>query len=418
MVHLLLLVIFSTVFAVKWNELNGYNFGLYKEEFNKVYTINEETFRKNIFESNLKQILKHNYDPTKTWKANVNQFTDRNEVELKAYLGNKIGFRQNVQSSIKNKISKLLDNSDRTNQLISGNTGRTNQKKKYQKYIGWANHIKYKISENTGRTNQYKIPENIDWANHIKYKIPENIDWRNHNIITPVKNQGHCGSCYSFSAAQSVESYYALATGKLETLSEQQILDCSPDPKHCGGFGGCGGSTEENAFKHIIRMGGLSAEWTYPYVSYFGQNFECNLTKVKPKAKISDYVKLPLNDYEAMIYHVGTKGPLSVSVDATEWFRYSEGIFNGCNQTTPDLNHAVQLVGYGNLTEEGEYWIVRNSWGPDWGENGYIRLYKSPRYTCGIDVTPQNGDACDGDNNPITVCGTCGILYSGVYPIV
>lgn len=158
-----------------------------------------------------------------------------------------------------------------------------------------------------------------------------------------------------------------------------------------------------------------------------GEDFACNQSRFKPvakisayvNAKISAYVNLPENDYEAMTYHLTTQGPISISVDASSWFRYASGVFNGCNQTNPDINHAVQLVGLGNSNDgNGDYWIVRNSWASSWGEEGYIRLHRSPKVTCGLDITPWNGNACNGDNNTVVVCGTCGILYSGVYPII
>lgn len=356
---LLLTVLIFTNFATKWNKLDKYHFDMYQKEFEKTYTYHERGFRKTIFENNLKSILKHNNDPTKIRKEEVNQFTDRTPEELKAYLGKR-------SSPVRNFIKSHNKRDDRPD------------------------------------------------ITHLS----SNVDWRDRGVITPVKNQGRCGSCYAFSAAQSVESYIALKTGNLDVLSEQQILDCTPNIYHCGGSGGCGGGTEELAFTQIIKMGGLSSEWTYPYDSYFGQDFTCNQTRFKPIAKISDYVNLPLNDYDSMVHHITEHGPLSISVDASNWFKYSEGIFNGCNQVNPDLNHAVQLVGIGNSTTNGEYWIVRNSWGTSWGESGYIFIQKSSKVTCGIDITPQNGNLCEGNNTPITVCGTCGILYSGVYPVV
>jgi cathepsin L len=110
-------------------------------------------------------------------------------------------------------------------------------------------------------------------------------------------------------------------------------------------------------------------------------------------------------------------GPISISVDASTFHAYNGGIFNGCNQVNPDINHAVVLVGYGSENGQG-YWIVRNSWGASWGEAGYIRLYRGDdeQSNCGSDITPLDGSACAGDSTPVTVCGTCGILYDTAYP--
>jgi cathepsin L len=113
---------------------------------------------------------------------------------------------------------------------------------------------------------------------------------------------------------------------------------------------------------------------------------------------------------------VANYGPISVIVDSSYFGSYQSGIFNGCNQTSPDLNHAVQLVGYG--TENGiDYWIIRNSWGSDWGENGYMRMARLASPTCGTDITPSHGSGCDGGPKTVNVCGTCGILYDPSYPI-
>jgi len=105
-----------------------------------------------------------------------------------------------------------------------------------------------------------------------------------------------------------------------------------------------------------------------------------------------------------------------LSVDAASWSAYEEGVFDGCNQTNPDLDHAVQLVGFGTDSQFGDYWLVRNSWAPLWGENGYIRLRRTPVERCGVDVTPSHGDGCRGGPPTEYVCGTCGVVYDALYP--
>jgi len=114
---------------------------------------------------------------------------------------------------------------------------------------------------------------------------------------------------------------------------------------------------------------------------------------------------------------VATLGPIAISVDASSWHAYSSGIYNGCNQANPDIDHAVVLVGYGS--DNGtNYWLVRNSWSASWGESGYIRLLRGAdeATNCGTDTTPLDGTACVGHADPVTVCGTCGILYDSAYP--
>jgi len=198
-------------------------------------------------------------------------------------------------------------------------------------------------------------------------------------------------------------------------LSEQQIASCTSNPKHCGGSGGCGGGTAQVAYDSIVQMGGIETEWTNPYISYEGKDFNCTFHKSRAAVRISGYTQLAHNEYAPLMEAVATKGPIAISVDASAWSFYESGIFDGCNQATPDVDHAVQLVGYG--TENGQdYWLVRNSWSPNWGEGGYIRLARSSALRCGTDVTPEHGSGCDGGPSTVQTCGTCSILFDSVYP--
>jgi len=203
----------------------------------------------------------------------------------------------------------------------------------------------------------------------------------------------------------------------LADLSEQQILDCTPNPDDCGGTGGCGGGTPELAYAQIIKSGGLASEWTYPYTSYFGSAFSCQ-SKSKV-AMLKGYTKLPSNEYEPIVNHLATVGPLAINVDASSWSAYESGVFNGCNQVNPDIDHVVQLVGYGTDTKLNmDYWLVRNSWSPSWGEDGYVRLYRTSSKRCGWDTRPQDGTGCNGGPTEVNVCGTCGLWYDTSYPVV
>jgi len=270
----------------------------------------------------------------------------------------------------------------------------------------------------TRRAQEHLKKYSKEEESYPKHTIPKSMDWRMKGIITPIKDQGRCGSCWSFSSTETVESYFALLTGLLTTLSEEQILDCTPNPNECGGTGGCGGGTVELAYSRIAVMGGLSSEWTYPYTSYFGDNHVCNSTRVRPMLTVPSYVNLPSNVLSPVLNHVGNKGPLAITVDASAWSFYETGVFDGCNQTNPDLDHGVQLIGYGTDQTYGDYWLVRNSWSPFWGESGYIRLKRTASPRCGWDLTPLDGDACRNNTAPELVCGTCGILYDALYPVV
>jgi hypothetical protein len=150
-----------------------------------------------------------------------------------------------------------------------------------------------------------------------------------------------------------------------------------------------------------------------------GTDFECTMPpSQKPVATINGYVQLPSNDYASLMNAVATVGPVAIAVDASNWHSYSSGIYDGCNQVNPDIDHGVVLVGYGS--ENGQdYWLVRNSWSPTYGEQGYIRVARAAneQEKCGMDITPQDGLACNGDDTPVTVCGTCGMLFDGSYPL-
>ena len=253
--------------------------------------------------------------------------------------------------------------------------------------------------------------------------LPKNIDWRSKGVVTAVKSQGGCGSCWAFASTAVIESHVAINTNKLYDLSPQQIATCSPNPLECGGKGNCQGATAELAFEYVASSVGLYDEFQLPYTEYYGVESKCVLPSDTPRATISGYTKLEENNYEELMYAIATIGPIAVSVDASNWHSYSSGIFNGCNQSNPDINHAVVLVGYGTDKLLGkDYWLVRNSWSASWGESGYIRLLRQKisngeeDETCGMDTTPQDGTACAGDNQPVKVCGTCGILYDSSYP--
>eukprot|EP00604_Paraphysomonas_vestita_P003503 CAMPEP_0174820588 /NCGR_PEP_ID=MMETSP1107-20130205/4512_1 /TAXON_ID=36770 /ORGANISM="Paraphysomonas vestita, Strain GFlagA" /LENGTH=299 /DNA_ID=CAMNT_0016036221 /DNA_START=51 /DNA_END=950 /DNA_ORIENTATION=- len=258
--------------------------------------------------------------------------------------------------------------------------------------------------------------------------LPKSVDWRDANVITAVKDQGHCGSCWAHAAVETIESFVAINTGILTEVSQQELVSCMPNTYDCGGTGGCEGATAELAFDYLAEYG-LPELWTYGYLpetywfSYTNSNGACLRDQTyggKPAVprvvKATGYTLLERNSYEEVMNAVANIGPVSVNIDASNWHSYESGVFTGCPQNDVDINHVVQLVGYGTDEETGlDYWLIRNSWSPEYGEEGYIRLARSPGY-CGMDYHNGDGVGCNYDPVNVTVCGMCGILYDVSYP--
>jgi len=260
-----------------------------------------------------------------------------------------------------------------------------------------------------------------DLSSHVNSnELPSSLDWREKGVVTPAKNQEACGSCWAFSATETIESAVAIATGKLLELAPQQFVSCSPNPNKCGGTGGCEGSTQWLAFNYTLHAGGQTLEKDYPYR---GQDSKCAEAKIKPAAKITGYVRLPQNNYSALMNAVASVGPIAISAAAEPWQLYEDGVYDG--DCGADVDHAIQLVGYGNATKgvfskkKVDYWLVRNSWGKMWGEKGYIRIERfgetAKGEKCYTDRTPSDGTACAGGPKTEQVCGLCGIMSDSSY---
>ena len=427
------------------SEESSLSFDDFLVRFDKSYESKDEyDYRKGVYETNQKRIRAHNANAGQHgWKMGINKFADL----------------------LPNEIHKGLDKNGLS--TVTGQTNDNNNNNNNEEHT--QNHLLFADLLNTNdQSDQHqnlrhvaitKEQEEQQQRNLLLKDLPESVDWRTHYppVVTPIKDQGHCGSCWAFAATAVLESHAALSSnhGELVSLSPQELVSCAPNPNHCGGDGGCSGSTGELAYDYVSKHGMVS-EWEYGYTSYHGITGTCGLQEIQQQQQqrgmlvgarvgLVGYSSLPTNSYEALIHAVATMGPVVVSVAASGWGLYKGGVFDDFDSVENyDINHAVVLEGYGTDAETNQdYWLVRNSWGVKWGESGYIRLKRRSkqaheennnnnnnnkngedgvRVRCKKDITPSHGVACEGPHKNATipdqlVCGTSGILYANVVPV-
>ncbi len=291
----------------------------WKEQHNKIYTGDTDTYREMVWKNNVKNIELWNQE-NHSYTKGINKFTDRTQLELsQIYNGLKGPFPQVCHKIHPTKITQSSFGRERS------------------------------------------LPTEIIHSNR---PLPIAIDWRTEGAVTSIKDQGACGSCWAFSAIGTIEGVYATHSRSLVNLSAQQLVDCSgPEGNH-----GCGGGLMDLAY-NTTTLRGICTEASYPYVGY---DQDCNTTCL-PLLKThgcKDIISGPLTEL-AMQYKL-TEHPISIGAYADPWFDYESGIFDDpmCNGRS---NHAVVIVGY-NKTGSNPYYIVKNSWGTNWGMKGYIYI--------------------------------------------
>ena len=243
-------------------------------------------------------------------------------------------------------------------------------------------HRNYKGYKNVKKTRTCKTFHSSTNAS----SLPDSVDWRTNNAVTPVKNQGQCGSCWSFSATGAMEGAWAIHTGSLESLSEQQLIDCSLSY----GDLACNGGEMDSAFRYAIDHG-MCTEDEDPYQAASDSCVDCDT-----QATFSVCVDVTSNN-QLHLKEAVAQGPVSVAIEAdTAAFQfYSGGVINN-NACGTQLDHGVLVVGYGE--EDGQlYWLVKNSWGTSWGDQGYVKIART-----------------ESENDP----GVCGIAMQPSYPVV
>lgn len=234
------------------------------------------------------------------------------------------------------------------------------------------------------------IEEPVYFIEPFNISIPKSIDWRETGAVTNVKDQGSCGSCYAFSATGALEGQHFRKTGQLIPLSEQNIVDCSSQYRNDG----CDGGYPQQAFQYIKDNGGISTEDSYPYENdfYFDQNDTCKYKPENKDATVRGFVRIPEGDERKLLVALATIGPISVAIDASSrnFMHHHEGVYYNpnCRTEFTELDHAVLVVGYGTDTKHGDYFLIKNSWGTSWGEDGYVKMARNGKNHCGIATSP------------------------------
>jgi len=212
--------------------------------------------------------------------------------------------------------------------------------------------------------------------------LPAEIDWRVYNKVTEVKDQGQCGSCWAFSTIGTIEGAYARTTRKLVSLSEQNLVDCVTENS------GCNGGFPFKGLEHVINNGGVDTEESYPYEAVQG---ECRFDVNNVGATIDEAYRVNSGDEKDLQRALAFYGPVSVCIDATHYsFQlYESGIYRepACDPNV--MEHAVLAVGYASDENGQDYYIVKNSWGTDWGNHGYINMARNENNACGIATMAQ-----------------------------
>jgi len=316
-------------------------FALFKNRHQKVYASEEEEGQRFVnLHASLERIRAHNEQPGQSWKKGLNQFSDMSDEEF-------------------SRVVLMAPQNCSATQVASPAAS---------------------------------APKALD--------LPARIDWRERGVISEVKNQGHCGSCWTFSSTGCLEAHMAIKYDSWHAprLSEQQLVDCAQAFDNQG----CDGGLPSHAFEYVRAAGGLDTEFHYPYHATDGKcSFNSTLRKAAAESA-SEFqpssagigvqvpggsVNLTVGDEDSLKFHLATHGPVSIAFQVASDFRdYSHGVYTStvCKNGPGDVNHAVLAVGYGvDPDTKMPYWLVKNSWDYSWGADGFFKI-EAFKNMCGV----------------------------------
>jgi C1A family cysteine protease len=357
------------------------------EEFNLKF----ENYKQNL--KNIQAKLTHN---NSTHRHKLNYYSDISKYEFKKqYLTlnlSHLDHDENQQQQSYNEQRNTNNNNYNVNSVeddeqvflketdpkSSTNNNTSNHNETVLNLTVVTNNSIFANSNNTNNITD-NANSNNNSSNITQNELPHSFDWREKNVVGPVLVQGGCGGCWAFSATANVQSQYAIKYNKLLNFSVNQLLDCDPLNQACNG-----GATQF-AFDYIKNSGGLELEDNYPYKGYKDQ---CLFDPTKAVAKVKNIYRERSRNEVIMKELLIKNGPISGALDASELQFYDGGVYKcdyKSNYKFADLDHAILIVGYGRDPVQGDYWIVKNSWGDYWGDNGYFKLARG-NGACGINL--------------------------------
>ncbi|CAF3313614.1 unnamed protein product [Rotaria sp. Silwood2] len=340
----------------------------FKEKYRRFYSSSEEQkARRHIFIDHLKYVLKLNLGKLRTFQLGLNQFSDWTLAEFDAF---KKGLK--IPPSIRRNLIDDESDEDALQRSLA---------KFYQRHHN-SRRLKRNLKKRLHKDRRLSETSSNDTNEQIKA-----FDWRTKNVVTSVKDQGQCGSCYAFATTAVLESVYAIKKNskKPTDFSPQQLVDCSKE--NYGNYG-CNGGNFPPSISYFSATGGkIATEASYPYAE---EEQSCRTDGVTQLdlGKV-EYVEIPLGDEKQMAEAITNYGPMFIGLDANSklFMFYQDGILNidNCPNNPQDMDHAMTVVGYGyDEALKTPYWIIKNSWGTKWGEKGYLRLIKDAGNMCGI----------------------------------